>query len=82
MWNVVITLATVGYGDIYPVSFFGRTVGIIITFWGILIASMTVVIVLDYLTLNNREEKSFKMLNKLIVKSMLKQKAVAVLSKA
>lgn len=45
MWNVVITLATCGYGDLYPVTFFGRVVGVMITFWGVFIASMVVVVV-------------------------------------
>jgi len=47
MWNVLIILTTCGYGDFYPVTFFGRIVGIIITFWGVFIASMLVVVITD-----------------------------------
>jgi len=45
MWNVVITLSSAGYGEFYPVTFFGRIIGVIICFWGVFIVSMFVVIV-------------------------------------
>jgi len=42
-WNVVITLTSVGYGDFSPKSFFGRIVGTLICFWGMIIISLIVV---------------------------------------
>ena len=35
IWWAASTLLTVGYGDIYPVTFWGKLVGIIITFLGV-----------------------------------------------
>lgn len=46
-WNVIITLATVGYGEVYAESFFGRLVAIMISFWGIFYVSVLVVAVTE-----------------------------------
>ena len=43
MWNVIITLTTVGYGDYYPVTNLGRLIGIITAFWGVFFVSLFVV---------------------------------------
>ena len=45
MWNVIITLSSVGYGEIYPESFFGRLIGITVCFWGVFVVSTLVVTV-------------------------------------
>ena len=43
IWNVFVTMTTVGYGDFYPKTDIGRIVGIIIAFWGVFIVSLFVV---------------------------------------
>lgn len=43
IWNVIVTMTTVGYGDFYPKSLIGRLVGILITLWGVFFVSMFVV---------------------------------------
>ena len=35
----MVTMSTVGYGDYYPKTLFGRVVGIFTCIWGIFIAS-------------------------------------------
>ena len=45
VWNVIITMSTVGYGEIYAESFFGRLIAIMICFWGIFFVSTLVVAV-------------------------------------
>lgn len=37
---IIITMATIGYGDMYPVTYFGRAVCIISCVWGVFIISM------------------------------------------
>lgn len=80
MWNVVITLTTVGYGDLFPRTFFGRIVGVIICFWGVFIVSFFVVTVTNMLEFTPMEEKSYNLIIKLLLKQELKKEAVDVLS--
>lgn len=41
-WNAVITMTTVGYGDLFAVTFFGRVTAIVIMFWGAFINSLII----------------------------------------
>lgn len=59
MWNVIITLTSVGYGELYPKTFFGRIVGIIICFWGVFIVSFFVVTVTNVLMFSTGEDKAY-----------------------
>ena len=79
MWNVIITLTSVGYGELYPKTFFGRIVGIIICFWGVFIVSFFVVTVTNMLNFTGSEEKAYHLLLKLFYKLELKKGAVGVL---
>jgi hypothetical protein len=79
MWNTVITLTSCGYGDIWPKSFFGHVIAILISFWGVLILSFLVVMVTDTLNFSLAEEKSYNLIISLFTKFELKKKAVAVL---
>jgi len=76
MWNVIITLASVGYGDIYPKSFYGRIIGVIITFWGLFTVSTFVVTITNLLEFDESENKAYKMLLNLYYKRDMKQQAV------
>ena len=82
MWNVIITMTTVGYGDIYPKTHFGRIIGIIICFWGVFIVSFFVVTLNNMLTFTTNEEKAFNLLLRLYYKAELKVCAASVLSSA
>lgn len=82
MWNVIITLSSVGYGELYPKTFFGRIVGVVICFWGIFIVSFFVVTVTSMLDFSDTEEKSYQLLMRLYYKGQLKKEAVGVLSSA
>lgn len=81
-WNVLITMTTVGYGDIYAKSFMGRLVAIIVSFWGVFIVSFFVVTLNNMLTFSPNEEKSYNLLLRLHYKMELKFKATQVLSSA
>jgi Ion channel len=52
-------MATLGYGDYYPTSYGGKTVGMVACFWGVFILSTMVVILNNYLDFTPGERKSF-----------------------
>ena len=82
MWNVIITLTTTGYGELYPKSNFGRMCGIAVCFWGTFMVSFFVVTVSNLLTYSASEEKSYTLLLRLHYKEVLKKCAVNVLNDA
>jgi len=55
-WNAIITMTTVGYGDVYPKSFFGRILGIILCIWGMILVSLFVVTVSEQLELTQLQK--------------------------
>ena len=42
-WVVILTMTTIGYGDIYPTTHLGRVTCIIACIWGVFILSLFVV---------------------------------------
>jgi hypothetical protein len=68
MWNVIITLTSVGYGEFFPKTFYGRIVGILICFYGVFIVSFFVVTVSSLLMFTPSEEKSYELLLRLFYK--------------
>jgi hypothetical protein len=82
MWNMCITLTSAGYGDLFPKSYFGRIVGVLIAFWGMLIISFFVVTVTNMLEFTSNEQRSYDLLIRLATKTDMKRQAVAVLQAA
>ena len=68
MWNVIITLTTVGYGDYFPMTNFGRFVGIITAFWGVFFVSLFVVALTNTLELEDAENRAFILLQRLFTR--------------
>jgi len=56
IWFTVITLTTIGYGDIYPCTHLGRIVTIILAFWGALLLSLLVVTVSNVFLLDTNQK--------------------------
>ena len=68
MWNMIITMTTVGYGDVYPKSHMGRMIGIIIAFWGVFYVSLFVVALTNILNFESVESKAYMLLQRLTYK--------------
>lgn len=65
MWNVLVTMTTVGYGDIYARSHLGRLIAIITAFWGTLNMSLFVVSLNNILAFTFSESKSYNLLQRI-----------------
>ena len=62
-WCVVVTMTTIGYGDIYPQTHFGRLVIIVACIWGVFILSLFVVALNNTIQLSKEESKAFEQIS-------------------
>jgi len=75
MWYTFITMATVGFGDYYPKTNFGRLIGIADAIIGTVFVSLFIIYLQRTLSLNPTEKTAVDFLNRLKYKDMLKTKA-------
>lgn len=79
IWNVIITMTTVGYGDIYPKTTMGRIIGVIIALWGLFLVSIFTVTLSNLFTFSHGEKKAFELSERLKLKDELRVSAANVL---
>lgn len=82
IWFVINSMTTVGYGEFYPVSTFGRIVGVVVCLWGVFLVSIFVVTLNKLLEFSKAETKSYDILCKLKLKDQLRLKAIDVILSA
>lgn len=58
IWNVVITMTTVGYGDVYAVSPFGRIISIMNALWGAFVISLLMGSIGTIFEMNDHQKKA------------------------
>lgn len=80
MWCMVVTMTTVGYGDVYPKSQMGRMICIIIAFWGVFYVSLFVVALTNILNFESVESKAYMLLQRLNYKDQLREEAAGMLT--
>lgn len=79
IWNIIVTMSTVGYGDVYPKTIFGRILGAVICVWGVVVESMMVVTLSEGLELSTPQKNSYTLLQRLFYRDDLQQRAVVAL---
>lgn len=62
MWLVIITMTTVGHGDYYPKSDLGKLVAVGAALCGLLLFSLTLVAMKNWLTLSDVEVRSLSLM--------------------
>jgi hypothetical protein len=71
LWLVVVTMTTVGYGDVYPKTFGGRVVGMTLCIWGMFCTSFFTVTLSNLLYFDHAQSKSYVLLQRLYYKDRL-----------
>lgn len=80
MWMIMITMTTVGYGDYYPRTLFGRILCFCLCIWGIFLMSLIVVILFQSLELSYEEKQALIIFNKLEAKKPLAKTSARMIS--
>lgn len=81
-WCVIITMATVGYGDYYPKTLPGRIVIVLASIVGVVLVSILVVALNVNLNMSTAEKKTNIVIKRLKARKSLKESAANVLTKA
>jgi hypothetical protein len=59
---MILTMTTVGYGDIFPVTTAGRITTIIACIWGMFVVSMIIVTLTNIIMLTKEEDAAYKLI--------------------
>jgi len=81
IWMVPITFTTIGYGDVYPKSMFGRIFAIWVGGSGIILSAVLVGLTTDKLTMTRREKLINKVLYNENLNNNLKDRAATVIQR-
>ena len=72
MWNIVITMTTVGYGDVYAESHAGRSIAVIAAFIGVVIVSLFVLSIDRSFQFDQPQAQAFVLMERLLLKDDLR----------
>ena len=75
VWMIAMTMTTVGFGDMSPVTPLGRIVAAVCAIWGVLILAVMVGVLTHILSLDAKETQSILILKKLQSKEKIKEEA-------
>ena len=73
MWNILITLFSIGYGDVYTRTYFGRIIITLLAFFGGFIISIITIAIVGELEMSKFETNAFKMIDFLKLKLRIRK---------
>lgn len=59
LWVTYITMTTVGYGDIFPISTMGKCICVFMCFWGNFLTSLIIVSLAGLVEFKQSEDRAF-----------------------
>jgi hypothetical protein len=81
LWCIVITMTTVGYGDYFPSTIFGRLIMIFACISGVFLISMLVVSVTNLLNFEEGEKTAFLLLDRISLNEKKQDIAASLIMK-
>lgn len=81
VWYTIITMTTVGFGDFYPDSLLGKLIGILASFIGVILMSISVITVSSLVDFNNQEYNTFLIFEKSTLDSKKHELSVEIMKK-
>ena len=80
LWNIVVTMTTVGYGDVFPKTNIGRLIGSFICFWGCILVSLFVVSISEALEFTSPQQNAYTLIKRMLYRDGLKKYAANAVS--
>ncbi len=80
MWLTTVTMTTVGFGDYFCKSHFGRFMSTIVAFFGILLVSLLLVSLDRTTKLNQFQALSYEFINKLQARELIRHHSALVVA--
>lgn len=81
IWFVIVTMATVGYGDITPKTIPGRIFAFLLAIWGVFLISMVVLLFFNFMQLTDSESMALKVYDRMVFRDAMIKDAALVLGK-
>ena len=75
-WFMTTNILLIGYGDFYPTTQLGRIIAFVSCLWGILLESLLVMAIVNYIKLNQKEELAYNEVEKHLEVALYKKKAL------
>eukprot|EP01017_Pseudomicrothorax_dubius_P007363 TRINITY_DN12282_c0_g1_i4.p1 TRINITY_DN12282_c0_g1~~TRINITY_DN12282_c0_g1_i4.p1 ORF type:complete len:308 (+),score=26.56 TRINITY_DN12282_c0_g1_i4:473-1396(+) len=82
IWNIVITMSTIGFGDYYPRTIPGRVVIALTGMWGLIVFSLLVTTVMNFITMDPIESKVYTIIERLRSKRKMKNQSQRIIAEA
>jgi potassium intermediate/small conductance calcium-activated channel subfamily N protein 2 len=80
MWLMIVTMATIGYGDYYPRTLPGRAITFFSCICGVVTVSLLTITLQNLMEMSNAESRSYNIVEKLVLKKRKQKHAAYILT--